>query len=157
MSRFRAVHELKAEYEVKRLCGLLEVSTSGYYAWRKRPPSPRQLADEELMLEIRQIHEDSRRTYGAPRVHGQLARRGTAVGRKRVARLMRENGLAGAHSRKKWRRRRPDVAPAPDRPLLQPAAPPDRARSPHPGQVRRHLRRMNTETRVHETGSSSVS
>jgi len=64
---------------------------------------------------IRIIHRDSRRTYGAPRVHGQLARRGYRVGCKRVARLMRTDGLVGAHVRKQWRRGRPDVAPAPDR------------------------------------------
>ena len=115
MSRFRAVDELRADYKVKRLCRVLEVSTSGYYAWRRRPPSPRQIADEALLVQVRQIHADSRRTYGAPRVHGQLARRGVAVGRKRVARLMRCDGLAGAHTKRKWRRRRPDVAPAPDR------------------------------------------
>jgi transposase InsO family protein len=67
-----------------------------------------------LFEHIARIHRDSRGTYGAPRVHGQLRRRGHRVGCKRVARLMRDNGLQGAH-RRKWRRRRPDVAPAPDR------------------------------------------
>lgn len=114
MSRFRAVEELRADYPVKRLCRVLEVSRSGYYAWRVRPPSARQREDERLTEVICRIHTESRRTYGAPRIHGQLARRGVRVGQKRVARLMRQAGLSGAHSRKKWRRHRPDVAPAPD-------------------------------------------
>ena len=114
MSRFRAVEELRADYEVKRLCRVLEVSRSGYYAWRGRPLSPRAVENRQLLDQIRQVHAESRGTYGSPRVHGQLQRRGVAVGRHRVARLMQANGLVGAHSRKKWRRRRPDVAPAPD-------------------------------------------
>ncbi|MFH2072672.1 MAG: IS3 family transposase, partial [Actinomycetota bacterium] len=115
MSRFRAVDELRTEYTVKRLCRVLEVSRSGYYAWRSRPPSPRALENQVLLSHIRRIHTDSRCTYGAPRVWGQLQRRGIPTGRHRVARLMRSNELVGAHSRKKWRRHRPDVAPAPDR------------------------------------------
>lgn len=115
MSRFRAVDELKTGYPVKRLCRVLGVSRSGFYAWRSRPQSPRTMANEELLAMIRRIHDESRGTYGAPRIHGQLQRHGTVVGRHRVARLMAANGLVGAHSRKKWKRRRPDVAPAPDR------------------------------------------
>ena len=114
MIRYRAVEELRADYPVRRLCRLLQVSPSGYYGWRIRPPSARTLSDRRLLAEIVEIHRTSRRTYGAPRVHGQLARRGHRVGRKRVARLMRHEGLVGAHSRRKGRRRRPDVAPAPD-------------------------------------------
>ncbi|MFN8185949.1 MAG: IS3 family transposase [Gaiellales bacterium] len=117
MSRFRFVADHRHEYPVKRLCRLAEVSRSGFYAWCKRPPSRRALVDAALLAEIEQIHHDSRRTYGAPRVHGQLARRGVCVGRKRVARLMRAEQLVGVNPRRKWRRGRPDIAPAPD--LLQ--------------------------------------
>lgn len=117
MSRFRFVSDHRHEYSVKRLCRLCEVSRSGFYAWLKRPPSARALADRTLLVEIEQIHRDSRRTYGAPRVQGQLARRGVRVGCKRVARLMRRERLVGVNPRRKWRRGRPDVAPAPD--LLQ--------------------------------------
>ena len=115
MSRFRFVADHRDTYEVKRLCRLAGVSRSGFYAWRSRPPSDRSVADDELTEAIRTIHSESRGTYGAPRIHGLLARRGVRVGRKRVARLMRTNGLCGVHSRKKWRRGRRDVAPAPDR------------------------------------------
>lgn len=116
MSRFRFVDDHRERYDVKRLCRVVEVSTSGYYAWRQRPASPRALADAELLESIRRVHTDSRGTYGSPRVHGVLCRRGQRVGRKRVARLMRHDGLVGAHHpNKRGRRGRPDVAPAPDR------------------------------------------
>jgi transposase InsO family protein len=114
VSRFRFVEDHRDVYDVKRLCRLAEVSPSGFYAWRRRPPSSRSMADAVLLEEITTIHVDSRRTYGAPRVHGQLARRGVHVGCKRVARLMRSNGLVGVNPRRKWRRGRPDIAPAPD-------------------------------------------
>jgi putative transposase len=98
------------------MCRLLEVSASGYYAWSKRPRSKRGEADEELLIKIREIHQRSRATYGAPRVHAELAAEGHRVGRKRVARLMREAGLEGA-SRRRWFSttvRNADRRPAPD-------------------------------------------
>jgi transposase InsO family protein len=114
VSRFRFVDDHRDAYDVKRLCRAVEVSRAGYYAWKGRCPSARAVADAELLERIRVIHTNSRRTYGAPRVHGLLARQGCHIGCKRVARLMRTDGLVGAHNRKRWRRRRPDVAPAPD-------------------------------------------
>jgi transposase InsO family protein len=117
VSRFRFVADHRHEYPVKRLCRLCEVSRSGFYAWLQRPPSARALADQGLLVEIEQIHRESRCTYGAPRVHGQLARHGRRVGCKRVARLMRSHRLVGVNPRRKWRRGRPDLAPAVD--LLQ--------------------------------------
>jgi len=71
------------------------------------------MSDAELAGMIREIHDRSRRTYGAPRVHAELARLGRRCGRKRVARLMRSQQLVGVHARR-WRRGRPDIAPAPD-------------------------------------------
>jgi transposase InsO family protein len=114
VSRFRFVDDHRDTSEVKGLCVLVEVSTSGYYAWRSRGPSARAIADGDLLEEIRTIHNDSRCTYGAPRVHGQLRRRAHQVGCKRVARLMRQDGLMGVHKRT-WSRGRPDIAPALDR------------------------------------------
>ena len=64
------------------MCRVLEVSTSGYYAWRKRPMSGRARADAELSLRIQAIHQRSRATYGAPRIHAELAADGIRVGRK---------------------------------------------------------------------------
>lgn len=115
MSCFRFVSAHQGEYPVKRLCQLVEVSRSGFYDWNGRPPPDRFFNDAVLANKIHTIYRRSRGTYGAPRVTGQLARGGDRVGCKRVARLMHDNNLVGAHARKKWRRGRRDVAPAPDR------------------------------------------
>ena len=103
-------------YPVATMCRLLGVSPSGYYAWRDRPPSARAQADAALEARIQAIHEHSRETYGAPRIHAELAEEGTRVGRKRIARLMRRAGLEGISRRKRVRttRRREDARPAPD-------------------------------------------
>jgi transposase InsO family protein len=112
---FRFVDEHQAEYRVVDLCRVAGVSRSSFYAWRTRQPSARQLADDALLDEIREIHQASRCTYGAPRVWGQLRRAGHRVSRKRVARLMATEGLIGAHARRKWRKgRHPAMVPAPD-------------------------------------------
>jgi len=95
---------------------LMGVSSSGYHAWRRRGPSVRARQDEALTLRIWAIHERSRSTYGAPRVHAELNDGGVCVGRKRVARLMRAAGLQGVSRRKSTRTtlRDRDVHPAPD-------------------------------------------
>ena len=82
------------------MCKVLRVSRSGFYAWARRGESPRACADRELSAEIRQVHEDSRETYGSPRVHAQLRRKGQRCSRKRVARLMRESGIRAKAGRK---------------------------------------------------------
>ena len=98
------------------MCRVLEVSTSGYYAWRSRKKSQRRTTDESLRDRIEQIHRQSRGTYGAPRVHAELRAEGEHVGRKRVARLMRASSLIGVSRRKSFRttRRDPRARPAPD-------------------------------------------
>ena len=70
---FRFIETEKAHFPVAFLCRALGVSTSGYYAWRKRPPSARAVVDAALTTSIRQIHASSRGTYGAPRIHAELA------------------------------------------------------------------------------------
>jgi transposase InsO family protein len=96
---------------------VLGVARAGYYAWAARPPSARTVADQALTEQIRQIHARSRGTYGAPRVHAEL-RLGleVRVGRKRVARLMRNAGILGVHRRRRHglTRRDPAATPAPD-------------------------------------------
>lgn len=114
MTGYRFVSSHEDTYPVERLCGHVGVSRSGYHSWAERGPSTRTLDDARLEDTIRTIHERSRRTYGAPRVEGQLRRLGICVGKKRVARLMKEAHLVGAHSRRKWRRGKIDVAPAKD-------------------------------------------
>lgn len=83
------------------MCRVLGVSRSGYYAWRKRLPSKRDQKDAMLTKRIRQIHENSRGTYGSPRVHAALQAEGVRVAKKRVARLMKEAGLRGVSRRKR--------------------------------------------------------
>jgi putative transposase len=98
------------------MCRVLEVSASGYYAWRVRPPSARAREDGELLERILAIHADSRGTYGAPRVQAELRAQGIRISRKRVARLMRQAGVHGV-SRRRFvvtTVRQPGAVPAPD-------------------------------------------
>ena len=106
----------QADHSVARMCHVLELSRSGYYAWLGRGPSARTVDDAELLAAIRDEHVASRGIYGAPRVHAMLKRRGFAVGRKRVARLMHDAGIVGVTRRSKYRTtvREPSSRPAPD-------------------------------------------
>jgi|TARA_B100001971_G_C18189510_1_gene537743 putative transposase len=97
------VSDHQADFPVTTLCQVLGVSPSGYYAWRHRPPSKREMDDTILTERIRQIHTWSRQTYGRPRIHAELADEGTQVSPKRVARLMRLAGLRGVCRRRKVR------------------------------------------------------
>ena len=90
----------RAFYPVATMCRLLGVSASGYYAWQGRAPSARAESDGAMLDRIRDIHRTSRGTYGAPRIHAELVAQGHAVGRKRIARLMRRAGLRGISRRK---------------------------------------------------------
>ena len=136
MKCFRFIAAAEAHHPVARLCRVLGVSRAGYSAWRARQPerggapaalivveqSARGRADGALLDRIRQLHAHRRGTYGAPRIHAELrdpeGRPPLRCGRKRVARLMRQAGLAGCH-RRPWRPRTttPDrlATPAPDR------------------------------------------
>jgi len=112
---FRFVDDYKAEHRISDLCRVAGVSRSGFYAWRSRPLSARAVADAELLEVIREIHHNSRGTYGAPRIRGQLRRAGHRASRHRVARLMATDGLVEAHGRRRWRKgRHPAMVPAPD-------------------------------------------
>ncbi len=106
----------QADYPVATMCRLLEVSTSGFYAWLKRSESARARRDAELADKVEAIHLRSRGTYGAPRIHAELCAQGEQVGRKRVARLMKARGLVGTSRRKGCRTTSRDEAarPAPD-------------------------------------------
>ena len=116
MRVFEFIQAEKAQHHVRTLCRALGVSRSGFYAWSRRPPSFHALEDERLTRTIRRIHESSRRTYGSPRVHAELAFDEIHVSRKRVARLMRQAQLSGLHRPRRGRTtiRGLDLAPAPD-------------------------------------------
>ena len=90
----------QAQFPIQVMAEALGVSRSGFYAWRHRPASARALADAEVTARIATIHRASRETYGAPRIHAELADEGIHVGRKRVGRLMKAAGLKGVSRRK---------------------------------------------------------
>jgi len=101
--RFAAIDSLRERYPISVLCAVLGVSTSGYHEWRSRPISTRQRANERLVSEIRILHAESFGSYGSPRIHAALKRRGRSIGRERVRRLMQENQIIGRHRRKRCR------------------------------------------------------
>ena len=106
------------QFSVQRMCWVLEVQRSGYYAWRHRSPSSREHANQALMLLIRAEHQTSRKTYGSPRIQAVLRRNGTVCGRHRVARLMRAEGITPQkrhQARPVTTQRQPGVVPAPNR------------------------------------------
>lgn len=108
--------ENQARFPISAMCRLLGVSRSGYNAWKDRGPSERARSDASLIELISEIHARSHGTYGAPRIHAELAHRGIHVGRKRVARLMKDAGLQGISRRRKTftTRRSAHARPAPD-------------------------------------------
>jgi transposase InsO family protein len=92
--RFRFVARERASFPVRRPCRLAGVAASGFYAWPRRGPARREGAGRGLRARVGAIFAASRGTYGSPRVHAELQAQGVRVGRKRVARLMREGGLS---------------------------------------------------------------
>lgn len=96
------MNDNQVDYPVATMCRLLGVSPSGYYAWLTRSRSDRDLADEWLLSKIKRIHEVSHGTYGAPRVQADLKDLGIHVGRKRIARLMRDADIHGVSRRRRF-------------------------------------------------------
>lgn len=117
MSHYRFIAAEKAHYPIALLCRVLGVARSGYYAWQRCGVSARAQADQVLMEQIRTIHEQSRATYGVPRVHAELQAYGVRCGTKRVARLMRQARLVGCPRRRRTRTTiaDPSHSPAPNR------------------------------------------
>jgi transposase InsO family protein len=93
--KFGFVDEHRNLWPVRVICAALDLSASGYYAWRSRPESQRTCSNRALLQEIRQIHSESSGTYGSPRIHAALRRGGRRIGRSRIERLMRRAGLRG--------------------------------------------------------------
>jgi putative transposase len=98
--RFKLIDVAKENFPVIRLCQVLGVSQSGYFAWRSGPASPRQHEDLVLLAHIRAAFARSNGTYGSPRLTRELQDEGLEVGRRRTARLMRENGLKARQKRR---------------------------------------------------------
>jgi putative transposase len=101
--RYQFIQDHLDKFPVQRMCNVLGVSPSGYYAWQTRPVSQRVKANEKLLVQIRAIHNRSRKTYGSPRVQAELTADGFRVGKNRVARLMRVENLRGQRKQKQPR------------------------------------------------------
>jgi putative transposase len=113
--RFRLIEAERAQHSVSLLCNVVGVTRAGFYAWRRRPVSARELRDRELCELIRKAFSASRETYGAPRIQAELQDvNGVRVSRKRVARLMHRLGIEGVSRRGKrpLTTKRADAAPA---------------------------------------------
>ena len=102
MRIFRFIAAKRAEHSIQIMCRVLEVSRSGFHAWASREPSARAICDDALSERIAEIHAESGKTYGSPRVHAELRLKDhVRVGRKRVERLMRRAGLSGMIRRRR--------------------------------------------------------
>ena len=98
--RFQFTEDHRDEFPVMLMCKDFNVSPSGYYAWRKRPASAREMANQELVKKIEIVYNDSYETYGSPRIHRELQAQGVACSDNRVARLMRLRGLRAKQTRR---------------------------------------------------------
>ncbi len=98
--KFQAIKDHKELFPIRWMCRRLDVSPSGFYAWTNRPSSLRSARDAQLKVLIRASYAGGRKTYGSPRVHRDLKAQGQRVGRKRVARLMAQEGLVGLRKRR---------------------------------------------------------
>lgn len=99
--KYRFIEKHHKRYSVGRLCIMLGIGRSGYYSWKKRKPSKRELNNQGLIDLIRRIHRMSRKTYGSPRVYVQLKKQGYTCNQKRIARLMHQDGLKGQRKYRK--------------------------------------------------------
>jgi len=81
------------------MCQVLGVSPSGYYSWRKRPPSRRSQQNQHLLRQIQMVYQESRQTYGSPKIMQALRQQGIRCGRHRIRRMMRQAGLAAKRQR----------------------------------------------------------
>lgn len=100
--KYACIARHEREHAVRLMCRVLAVAPSGFYRWRTRGPSARATADAALLVRVRAAHRDSDHTYGAPRIHRALQDEGVHVGKKRVARVMRRDGLAARAARRAW-------------------------------------------------------
>ncbi len=99
--RFEFIEHHRDQFPVKLMCRVLEVSTSGYYAWRGRPPSKREMANRALMAKIEEVFEESGQTYGSPRIYQVMRKLGLMCSQNRVARLMHGADLKAKQTRRR--------------------------------------------------------
>ena len=114
--RFQFVEAHREEFEVQVMCEVLDVSRSGYYTWRTRPASQREMADAVYMEQIKQFYDDSHQTYGYERIWHDLQVSGLPCGKHRVRRLMRQHGLVAKQTKryKRTTKANPDHQLAPN-------------------------------------------
>jgi putative transposase len=98
--RFCFIEDHRDEFPVTRMCQVLALSSSGYYAWRQRPPSAREMANRELYQKIEAVYNDNHGVYGSPRIYRELKDQGVACSENRIARLMRLRGLQAKQSKR---------------------------------------------------------
>ena len=98
--RFQYIEDHRSEFPVIQMCKVLDVSPSGYYAWRGRPVSEREMANRELTDKIKVAFKESGETYGSPRIYQVMRKLGLMCSQNRVARLMRKEGLRAKQSRR---------------------------------------------------------
>lgn len=98
--KYAFIKDHASEHPVRLMCDALDVSRSGYYAWKHRKPSARQQANTMLVKMIRTVHEEVMKTYGSPRMHVELRERGYPASRGRIERLMRKHGLQAKQSKR---------------------------------------------------------
>jgi putative transposase len=98
--RFQLIEDHRDEFPVIRMCKGLDVSSSGYYAWRKRPPSAREMANQELYNKIKVVYNENHGVYGSPRIYRELDAQGVDCSENRIARLMRLRGLQAKQTKR---------------------------------------------------------
>ena len=125
--RFQAIERCREHFPILMMCRLLKVSSSGYYEWRSRKPSNRQIDNDRLLQKVVAIHDESDGVFGSPRIHEELQLEGETCSINRVARLMQANAIAGIPSKKQWRKRKS---------------------SERPGDIKNHLKRDFTAAAV---------
>ena len=102
--KYRFMERERAVHTIKRMCEVLKLSRSGYYAWKDRQQSIRRKESEELLSRIRVIHEQSRRLYGSPRIRAELIEQGFRCGKNRVARIMKDHAVRAEVKKRRFRR-----------------------------------------------------
>ena len=110
--KYQSIQRCRGVYPVQLMCRCLRVSTSGFYGWSKRSPSPREQDNRRLLARIREHHTASDGVMGMPRMHEELTDEGETASRNRIARIMAKEGLQGIPQRRQWRRKRSGARPA---------------------------------------------